>query len=103
MVRGNGKTRHYTLHDALRLPPWVFPFDGSDDVPIFPLNAKSKATGEGETASGGTRGRPHPATVAKGGREIAVSLLSGHAIEGPTFFVRTCHRRIAALLKVRPA
>ena len=44
MVRGDGGTR--TLHDALRLPPWVFPFDGSEDKPIYPLDAQSETTGE---------------------------------------------------------
>ena len=37
---------HHALHDALRLPPWVFPFDGSDDQPIYPLNAQSETTWE---------------------------------------------------------
>ena len=37
---------HNALHDALRLPPWLFPFDGSDDVPVYPLDAKSETTGE---------------------------------------------------------
>ena len=37
---------HHALHDALRLPPWVFPFEGSEDKPIYPLNAKSETTGD---------------------------------------------------------
>ena len=37
---------HHELHDALRLPPWVFPFDGSEDVRIEPLNDRSETTGE---------------------------------------------------------
>jgi hypothetical protein len=37
---------HHALHDALRLPPWVFPFDGSEDNPIYPLDARSETTGE---------------------------------------------------------
>jgi hypothetical protein len=29
---------HHALHDALRLPPWIFPFDGSEDNrPIYPM------------------------------------------------------------------
>ena len=46
MARRHGGKRTDVLHDALRLPPWVFPFDGSDDVPIFALNAQSETTGE---------------------------------------------------------
>ena len=37
---------HHVLHAALRLPPWVFPFDGSDNVPLFPLDRHSERTGE---------------------------------------------------------
>ena len=37
---------HHVLHGALRLPPWVFPFDGSEDKPIYPLDARSETTGE---------------------------------------------------------
>ena len=37
---------HHALHDALLLPPWVFPFDGSADEPIYPLDARSETTGE---------------------------------------------------------
>ena len=37
---------HHELHEALRLPPWVFPFDGSEDKPLYPLDARSETTGE---------------------------------------------------------
>jgi hypothetical protein len=36
----------HALREALRLPPWVFPFDGSNDVPLFPLDRLSERTGE---------------------------------------------------------
>ena len=37
---------HHALHAALRLPPWVFPFDGSEDVPLLPLDRHSERTGD---------------------------------------------------------
>lgn len=36
---------HHALHDALQLPPWIFPFDGSADEPIYPLNSGGETTG----------------------------------------------------------
>ena len=37
---------HRALHAALRLPPWVFPFDGSDDVPIYRSTVIARRTGD---------------------------------------------------------
>ena len=37
---------HHALHAALGLPPWIFPFDGSEDKPIYPLDRHSERTGD---------------------------------------------------------